>query len=97
MCTGYRQVTMKSNVKGAIRRKWLYIERVYGPNITEKDMKEFLQDSTVADDFDYLQNSSFRMEYLNRNHLQVVFYCGNLILEIIFAKILFKLPRQSSR
>lgn len=65
MCTGSRQVTTESKVKGALRRKWLYVGRIYGPNVTENDIKEFLQDSTGTDDFDVKKlptkgnNSSF--------------------------------------
>ncbi|KAK9892382.1 hypothetical protein WA026_019834 [Henosepilachna vigintioctopunctata] len=40
-----------SEVEGVDKRKWVYVEKNYGQEVTEIDMKEFLIDSTGTEDF----------------------------------------------
>lgn len=45
ICTGSKQVTSESKIKGAPRKKWLYVGRVYGSDVSEADIMDFLQES----------------------------------------------------
>ncbi|KAK9873528.1 hypothetical protein WA026_022941 [Henosepilachna vigintioctopunctata] len=51
ICTGSKEVNPTSKVKGVIKRKWVYVGKIYGQDVTEIDMKEFLIDSTGTEDF----------------------------------------------
>lgn len=46
LCTGSKEVNSDSRVKGALKRKWLFVGRVCGQEVSEKDMNEFLKSST---------------------------------------------------
>lgn len=52
ICTGTKQVTAQSKIKGALRRKWLYVGRISGNEIIEKDIMDFLQNSTGSNEFE---------------------------------------------
>ncbi|KAK9876173.1 hypothetical protein WA026_011290 [Henosepilachna vigintioctopunctata] len=52
LCMGSRQFNPESKIRGALRRKWLYVGKIYGSNVTENDMKEFLRNMTNTNNFE---------------------------------------------
>ncbi|KAK9886268.1 hypothetical protein WA026_015779 [Henosepilachna vigintioctopunctata] len=51
ICTGYKEVNPTSKVKGVVNRKWVYVGKIYGQDLTKIDMKESLIDSTGTFNF----------------------------------------------
>lgn len=51
ICTGSKTVNESSKVKGALKRKWLYVGRICGLEVTEADITDFLENHTGNNDF----------------------------------------------
>lgn len=75
---GSKQMRLDSKIKGAVRRKWIYVGRIYGSDVAAEDIKEFLVGINIGDRLEVKKlntkavNSSFSVGVSGDRYDQII-------------------------
>ncbi|XP_044754439.1 uncharacterized protein LOC123313565 [Coccinella septempunctata] len=108
VCFGTKTDSSESLIQGAIRRKWIYVGRIAGKEVTEQDMLSFLDciegsDLIIVKKLNTIgQNSAFSIGLPDENAYKTVF-CesfwprGVILREFSFDKNFFQKNREQQK